>query len=70
MRVKENNLRLYRCDLCRGTFSEFDGKEYIRMTLHDDEYTEDFDCCPECTKYIHSIIDIVQKGYTCDIVCN
>lgn len=69
MRVKENNLRLYKCDLCGELFSEYDGKEYSHISLCDDEYTEGFDCCPECTRYIHSIIDIVQKGYEADIIC-
>lgn len=69
MRVKENNLRLYRCDLCRDPFSEFDGEEYSRVTLRDENYAEDFDCCPECTKYIHSIIDMIQKGYKPIVIC-
>ena len=62
-------MRVYRCDLCRQTFSELDGKEYSQVSLYDDEYTEGFDCCPECTEYIHSIIDIIQKNYKPTITC-
>lgn len=63
MRVKRDNLRLYKCDLCRREFSEFDDKQYSRVSLCNQEYTESYDCCPRCTKFIRSVVDLIDNGY-------
>jgi hypothetical protein len=63
LRVKRDNLRLYKCDICGREFSEFDDAQYSHISIYDQGYTEGYDCCPRCTKYIRSIIDLVGNGY-------
>jgi hypothetical protein len=62
MRVKENNLRLYKCDLCQRTYSEYDGKRYSHVSLYEETFGESYDCCPVCTKTIVDVMSILQNG--------
>lgn len=66
MRVKENNLRVYKCDLCKRTYSEFDDKTHSRVSVYIGKFTDEFDCCPICTKAIGEVMSALEnnKDYT------
>lgn len=62
MRVKENNLRVYKCDLCQRTYSEYDGAQYGKVSLFIDTFTDEHDCCPSCTGAIVDLMNILQNN--------
>ena len=62
MRVKENNLRVYKCDLCKKTYSEYDGAQYSKVSLFLDNYHNEHDCCPACTAAIVDLMNVLQNN--------
>lgn len=62
MRVKENNLRVYKCDLCQRIYSEYDGASHSHVSVYLDDFTNSYDCCPACTKAITDVMSAVQNN--------
>ena len=55
-------MKIYRCDLCERTYQEYEIQGSSHISMYEQDRTEGYDCCPRCTKFIRSVMSIIQDG--------